>query len=129
MKKSLPILITFLSACAKVPINNNESVTITYELQTSVGGFIQIQYGTFYSLSNGSSGIQFQNWTVSGTGTFTHTESIRKGFIAEIHAIHPTSANWSLRVISSTGTTLKTSVPSYITDSSFYYCKAAASAQ
>jgi hypothetical protein len=122
MKKIFLVISIFLFvSCDKPRVNENEYVNITYELQTNVTGFTQIKYGKFYSLSTGISGIEMQDWPISGTGTFTQTESIRKGFIAEIYAIHPGSNDWFLKIKSANGTVLKTSTVSFITDSNYYF--------
>jgi hypothetical protein len=122
-------LILSILGCNKLTVNENEAVDIIYELQANDTGFAEIKYGKFYSLSTGASGIQMTKWEISGTGTFTRTESIRKGFIAELYAIHPVSGNWSLKIKAANGTVLKTATPVYITDSSYYYAQALAPVQ
>ena len=84
MKIYFVLLVSFFFiSCEKADTNQNEYVDITYELQTNVTGFTTLKYGNFYSLSNGFSGVILEDWTVAGTGDFTKTVSIRKGFIAE----------------------------------------------
>lgn len=125
MKKavlSLVALGTFLlTACEKNPVpNENTSADIIYEIQTNDTGFRRIQFGRFYSLS-GSSGINMVNWIIPATpGTYTQKETIRKGFVAELEAAHPTSTNWTLRIKAADGTILKTGTPVYNADSNYY---------
>jgi hypothetical protein len=123
MKKFAFILIVLIAiaACKKQPRNENDNADVIYELQTSDTGFIRVKYGKFYALSSGFTGVIMTNWTITGTGTFTRTESIRKGFVAELEAAHPTSSNWSLKIKAADGTVLKTATPSFITDSGFYH--------
>jgi hypothetical protein len=130
MKKFLiAISILLCMSCEKTDVNNNEFIDITYELQTNVTGFTRIQYGKYYELSNGFRGIQMADWLVSGTGTFTQTESIRKGFVAELFAAHPLSNDWSLKIKSSTGAILKTSTVSFLADSNYYHARIYVSVQ
>ncbi len=120
MKRLLLIIPVFSGlGCSKTQVNQNESVDIIYEMQTNVTGFAQIKYGKFFSVG-GFTGIAMQDWTVAGTGTFTHTESIRKGFVAEVYAIHPSSNDWSLKIRSASGAVLQTGTVDFIIDSNYY---------
>jgi hypothetical protein len=123
MKKLAVVMVIWIAvaACKKQALNENDNADIIYELQTSDTGFARVKYGKFYALSSGFTGVVMTNWTITGTGTFTRTESIRKGFVAELEAVHPTSANWSLKIKAADGTLLKTATPAYITDSGFYH--------
>jgi len=130
MKKLFPVIfILALISCKKPPVNNNENADVIYELQTNVTGFKDLQYGKFYSLTTGVSGVALQDWTIAGTGIFTQTESIRKGFVAEVFATHRTSADWSLKIRSANGTVLKTAVPTFSIDSNYYYARATVAVQ
>jgi hypothetical protein len=122
IKKLFPVLVFFLFAgCDKAPVNKQvESVDITYELTTNVSGFTKLRYGKFVELSNGFTGIVLIDWTVTGTGVFTHVESIRKGYVAELTAIHPVSNDWSLKIKSANGTVLRTGTVNFVTDSNYY---------
>jgi hypothetical protein len=130
MKKLLPfLLLLLLISCKKAAVNNNEYVDITYELQANVTGFTRVQFARFYSLPTGLSGIEMVDWPISGTGTFSKTEPFRKGFVAQLYAVHPTSTDWSLKIKSENGTVLKASAPTFLPDSNHFYAKISASAQ
>jgi len=130
MKKYFSIVVAaFLISCDKNETNHNEYVDITYELQTNATGFLQLKSGNFYSLSNGVEGVILEDWDVQGTGNFTKTISIRKGFKAEALGIHASSADWSLKIKAANGNVLNSGVPAFNADSNFYYLKITASAQ
>lgn len=129
---AMQYLVLFLGlvvACDKPKVNENESVNIIYEVQTTVTGFTQVKFGRFVSLPNGFSGIVMENWTISGTGAFTRIEPIRRGFIAELFAVHPTSDNWSLKIKATNGTVLRAGTPVFIPDSNFYSASISAAVQ
>ena len=130
MKTFLVLLTTFfLFSCEKGEKNQNEYVDITYEIQTTDTGFTLLRYGNFYALSSGFSGVILEDWTISGTGNFSKTVSIRKGFVAEAMGIHASSNNWNLKIKSSSGNVIASGVPVFIADSNYYYLKISAPSQ
>jgi hypothetical protein len=125
----IALLVLLFLGCGKTELNKNDYADITYELQTNTGGFSRVQYGKFTALSNGYSGVQMTDWLIINPGTYTQTESIRKGFIAEISAKHATSGDWSLKIKSANGTVLRSATPSFIADSNFYFATISVPAQ
>jgi hypothetical protein len=123
------LLIILFFSCGKTELNKNDDVDITYELQTNVGSFNRVQYGKFVALSNGYSGVQLTDWLIINPGTYMQTESIRKGFIAELKATHPTSGDWTLRIKSPNGTVLRSATPTFVADSNYYFAAISIPAQ
>lgn len=76
-----------------------EMVAVTYEVTSQTAEpFSVIRYSDWRPEETGTEGTALKDWNISGTGTFTKTVYIKRGFGAYLTAKHPTSAAWILRI-------------------------------
>jgi hypothetical protein len=97
MKYIFWLFIALIFFSCKKEKQSGEYVYIIYEIQTSDTGFTYVRT-VEYDPAIGANPNTIVEWSITATGTFQKTVKIKRGFMAEITAAHPTSNRWKLNI-------------------------------
>lgn len=93
-----------------------EYVDITYEIQTNDIGFNFVKTGEYDPVIGTAPNTEV-DWPITSIGTFKKTVRVKRGFMVQITATHPTSDRWNLSIKKANGQLLSSSgTPTFFPD-------------
>lgn len=116
------VLASIFLSCEKEEIIKSDDgyVNVIYEIQTNDIGFTYVSTQE-YDVIDGANPNNEVNWQISSVGTFKKTVRIKRGFMAEIIAAHPTSNRWIVRILDANENFLTSSEPTFFPSPSNNY--------
>ena len=105
----------------------NQTVEVTYIIETTVTGFSEVKYMEWER----TNGHAYKTWPITSPGTYTVKTNIPKGTGAEISARHPSSNSFKVILKGSDGSIINesTTITFYAGPPSYYYGRALGTAK